>query len=150
MHRPAQPAVRGVPPYVVADTGTNPWRRYYPGIVLNSEGTEEHHVWPDRRAAAQHLSDRAARMRRSLRPTLVKFGIFGIVMAVMTACLFFIFGQYQTGSTKDYTAVFTDASRLKVGQSVRVGGMRVGTVNSVKLQKDKTALVTFDADPAVR
>jgi virulence factor Mce-like protein len=28
----------GVAPYVVADTGTNPWRRTYPGIVLNSDG----------------------------------------------------------------------------------------------------------------
>lgn len=27
----------GAPPYVVADTGTNPWRRTYPGIVLNSD-----------------------------------------------------------------------------------------------------------------
>jgi virulence factor Mce-like protein len=27
----------GVPPYVVADTGTNPWRRTYPGIILNSD-----------------------------------------------------------------------------------------------------------------
>jgi phospholipid/cholesterol/gamma-HCH transport system substrate-binding protein len=27
-----------VPPYVVADTGTNPWRRTNPGIVLNSDG----------------------------------------------------------------------------------------------------------------
>ncbi len=89
-------------------------------------------------------------MRRSLRPTLVKFGVFGVVMAVMTACLFFIFGQYQTGSTKNYSAVFKDASRVEVGQSVRVGGMRVGTVNGVKLQKDKTALITFDADPAVQ
>ena len=71
-------------------------------------------------------------------------------MAVLTACLFFIFGQYQTGSTTDYSAVFNDASRLKAGESVRVGGLRVGTVNSVKLQKDKTALVTFDADPAVQ
>lgn len=25
------------PPYVVADTGTNPWRRTYPGVVLNSD-----------------------------------------------------------------------------------------------------------------
>ncbi len=89
-------------------------------------------------------------MRRSLRPTLVKFGIFAVVMTVLTACLFFIFGQYQTGSTKEYSAVFADASRLKTGQSVRVGGMRVGTVNSVKLQPDKTVLVAFDADPGVR
>ena len=63
--------------------------------------------------------------------------------------MFFIFGQYQTGSTKDYSAVFADASRLETGQSVRVAGMRVGTVNSVKLQRDKTVLVTFDADPGV-
>jgi phospholipid/cholesterol/gamma-HCH transport system substrate-binding protein len=89
-------------------------------------------------------------MRRSLRPTLIKFGIFGVVMALLTASLFFIFGQYQTGSTKDYSAVFADASRLKTGQSVRVAGMRVGTVNSVKLRQDKTVLVTFDADPSVR
>jgi virulence factor Mce-like protein len=26
-----------VPPYIVADTGTNPWRRTYPGIILNSD-----------------------------------------------------------------------------------------------------------------
>jgi phospholipid/cholesterol/gamma-HCH transport system substrate-binding protein len=26
-----------VPPFVVADTGTNPWRRTYPGIILNSD-----------------------------------------------------------------------------------------------------------------
>lgn len=89
-------------------------------------------------------------MRRSLRPMLIKFGTFAVVMTVFTACLFFIFGQYQTGSTKDYSAVFADSSRLKTGQSVRVGGMRVGTVTAVKLQPDKTVLVKFDADPAVR
>ena len=89
-------------------------------------------------------------MRRSLRPTLVKFGTFAVVMTLLTASLFFIFGQYQTGSTKDYSAVFADASRLEAGQSVRVAGMRIGTVNSVELQQDKTALVTFDADPNVR
>ena len=89
-------------------------------------------------------------MRRSLRSTLIKFGIFAVVMAILTASLFFIFGQYQTGSTRDYSAVFADASRLKTGQSVRVAGMRVGTVNGVKLQRDKTVLVTFDADPSVR
>ncbi|HEX9833347.1 MAG TPA: MCE family protein [Mycobacterium sp.] len=89
-------------------------------------------------------------MRRSLRSTLIKFGIFAVVMALLTASLFIIFGQYRTGSTKGYSAVFADASRLEAGQSVRVAGMRVGTVQSVKLRRDKTALVTFDADPGVR
>ncbi|WP_082933154.1 MCE family protein [Mycolicibacterium elephantis] len=32
-----KPPFEAVPPYVVADTGTNPWRRTYPGVVLNSD-----------------------------------------------------------------------------------------------------------------
>jgi phospholipid/cholesterol/gamma-HCH transport system substrate-binding protein len=85
-------------------------------------------------------------MTRSLRPTLIKFGVFATVMAVLTAFLFFIFGQYRTGATSDYSAVFTDASRLKEGQSVRVAGIRVGTVNSISLRSDKKVVVKFDAD----
>lgn len=89
-------------------------------------------------------------MRRSLRPTVIKFGAFGVVMALLTAALFVIFGQYQAGSANAYSAVFADASRLEAGQTVRVAGMRVGTVGSVKLQQDKSVVVTFDADPSVR
>src|SRR5277367_2455913 len=85
-------------------------------------------------------------MRGSLRATLVKFGVFVVVMAVLTAFLFFIFGQYRTGAVTGYSAVFNDASRLKEGQSVRVAGIRVGTVNSVSLQPDKKVVVKFDAD----
>ena len=49
------------------------------------------------------------------RATLIKFAIFAVVMAMLTAFLFFIFGQYRTGSTTGYSAVFTDVSRLKAG-----------------------------------
>src|SRR6202041_1450180 len=80
------------------------------------------------------------------RATLIKFAAFVVVMAMLTAFLFFIFGQYRTGSTTGYSAVFTDVSRLKEGQSVRVAGVRVGTVNSVSLQPDKKVVVKFDAD----
>lgn len=83
---------------------------------------------------------------RSLTSTIVKFGIFGLVMSVLTVCLFFIFGQYRTGSTNDYSAVFADASRLKSGDSVRVAGVRVGTVDDVALRDDNSVLVKFDAD----
>ena len=85
-------------------------------------------------------------MRGSLRATLVKFGVFAVVMAVLTAFLFFIFGQYRTGATTGYSAVFTDASRVKSGDSVRVAGIRVGTVDGVALQPDKKVVVKFDAD----
>ena len=68
------------------------------------------------------------------RGTLVKFGIFAVIMSLLTVFLFFTFGQYRTGSTNGYSAVFTDASRLKSGDTVRVAGIRVGTVTDVSLQ----------------
>jgi phospholipid/cholesterol/gamma-HCH transport system substrate-binding protein len=83
------------------------------------------------------------------RSPFVKFGIFAVVMSVLTACLVVIFGQYRTGSTNDYEAVFADISGLKPGDSVRAGGLRVGTVNDVSMQPDHTILVTFDADRTV-
>jgi phospholipid/cholesterol/gamma-HCH transport system substrate-binding protein len=88
-------------------------------------------------------------MTGSWRVTLLKFAAFAVVMAVLTTALFFIFGQYRTGSTTGYSAVFANASRLKSGDSVRVAGIRVGTVDGVSLRPDKTVLVTFDADRTI-
>lgn len=88
-------------------------------------------------------------MRQGGRATFIKFAIFAVVMLALTTSLFFIFGQYRTGSTNGYTAVFADASRLKSGDTVRVAGIRVGTVNGVELRPDKTVLVKFDADRTV-
>jgi phospholipid/cholesterol/gamma-HCH transport system substrate-binding protein len=81
--------------------------------------------------------------------TLVKFTTFVAVMAMFTASLFFVFGQYRTGSTNEYSAVFTDVSRLSAGQSVRVAGIRIGTVRDVSLRPDNTVVVRFDADRTV-
>jgi phospholipid/cholesterol/gamma-HCH transport system substrate-binding protein len=80
----------------------------------------------------------------------LKFGIFAMVMALLTASLFVIFGEYRTGTTNAYSAVFRDVSGLKAGDSVRAAGMRVGTVKTVVLQSDNTVVTTFDADRDVR
>lgn len=80
---------------------------------------------------------------------LLKFGVFGIVMVVLTAFLFLIFGQYRTGSTNDYSAVFSDVSGLGKGDSVRAGGLRVGTVEAVTMRPDHTVVIGFDVDPNV-
>jgi phospholipid/cholesterol/gamma-HCH transport system substrate-binding protein len=88
-------------------------------------------------------------MRTRATGTLIKFGIFAVVMAVLTAFLFFIFGQVRTGSTNGYSAVFKDASRLEAGDTVRVAGIRVGTVKGVSLDKDRKVLVKFDADRSI-
>lgn len=84
-------------------------------------------------------------MTRSIG-TLIKFTAFGLVMAVLTAFLFFIFSDARTGAANQYSAVFKDASRLKTGDTVRIAGIRVGTVNDVALQPDRNVVVTFDTD----
>lgn len=88
-------------------------------------------------------------MSRSLRSTSIKLSTFVVVMAMATGFLFLVFGQYRTGSTNGYTAVFVNASRLKSGDSVRAAGIRVGTVTGVSLLADKKVLVKFDADRTV-
>ncbi|WP_326546453.1 MCE family protein [Mycolicibacterium sp. ND9-15] len=81
--------------------------------------------------------------------TALKLGTFVVVMLVLTAALFVIFGQYRSGPSHGYSAEFTDVSSLKRGDSVRVSGIRVGTVNEVALQPDNTVVVEFDASPDV-
>lgn len=87
-------------------------------------------------------------MRRS-GGTLVKFAAFAVVIVLLTAVLIAVFGQYRGGSTNRYTAVFADVSSLRSGDSVRVSGIRVGTVDDVELTSDKRVVVTFDADRSV-
>ncbi|MFA5711447.1 MCE family protein [Mycolicibacterium sp.] len=84
------------------------------------------------------------------RSTLVKFGIFATIMVLLTAFLFMAFGEYRGGATAKYSAVFSDASRLEGGDSVRVAGVRVGTVDSVALQPDRTVLVKFNAERDIK
>jgi phospholipid/cholesterol/gamma-HCH transport system substrate-binding protein len=83
------------------------------------------------------------------RTTAIKFGVFAVVAMLLTGFLFLIFGEFRSGRTSDYSAVFSDASSLKSGDSVRVAGVRVGTVSDVTLRDDNTVLVTFDADDDV-
>lgn len=85
----------------------------------------------------------------NLRTTGLKIGIFMVVMLMFTAALFAIFGQYRGGAENTYTAIFDDVSSLKNGDSVRVAGVRVGTVNNVDLQPDNTVHVGFGADRAI-
>ena len=101
------------------------------------------------RSATQQRADRNAGMTRGAG-TFIKFGIFAVIMALLTVFLFFTFGQYRTGSTNGYSAVFTDASRLAKGDTVRVAGIRVGTVTDVSLNSDRKVLVEFDADRNIR
>jgi phospholipid/cholesterol/gamma-HCH transport system substrate-binding protein len=81
--------------------------------------------------------------------TALKFGVFGVVMVLLTAALFTVFGEYRGGPATQHSAVFDDVSDLQPGDSVRVAGIRVGTVTGVSLQPDKKVIVDFDVDRKV-
>ncbi|AHH16180.1 MCE family protein MceB [Nocardia nova SH22a] len=77
---------------------------------------------------------------------LLKFSAFAVVMVVLSAFLVLVFGQYRTGSTNSYSAVFTDSSGVHSGESVRVAGVEVGKIRGVHLRDDQKVVVDFDAD----
>lgn len=83
------------------------------------------------------------------RGAAVKFAIFAVVMMIASGFLFMVLGETRTGSTKDYKAIFADASSLRAGNSVRVAGIRVGTVTGLQLGDDRKVTVSFDADKAI-
>jgi phospholipid/cholesterol/gamma-HCH transport system substrate-binding protein len=76
--------------------------------------------------------------------TLVKVSIFTVAMLLVAAMLVVVFGEFRFASDSGYHATFTDASRLKAGQDVRIAGVPVGSVNKVTLNPDNTVDVAFD------
>lgn len=84
-----------------------------------------------------------------MRGSSIKFLAFAAVMSLLTAALVTMFADYRGGETNSYSAIFHDVARLKPGDSVRIAGVRVGTVDDVRLREDKTVMVSFDADRTV-
>lgn len=77
------------------------------------------------------------------RRTLVNVSIFTVVMLLVASLLVVVFGEFRFGSDDEYHATFTDASRLKSGQDVRIAGVPVGSVKEIKLNDDNTVDVSF-------
>src|SRR4051812_5833224 len=82
----------------------------------------------------------------SHRSMVIKVSVFAIVMLVVAAALVVVFGDFRFGPESTYHATFTDASRLKAGQKVRIAGVPVGAVKGVKLNSNNTIDVEFGVD----
>ncbi|WP_135452332.1 MCE family protein [Mycobacterium sp. DL99] len=78
--------------------------------------------------------------------TMLKVGIFTVAMLLVAAMLVVVFGEFRFAAAHDYHATFSEASRLKAGQDVRIAGVPVGKVNAVKLNSDNTVDVSFDVN----
>lgn len=82
----------------------------------------------------------------SHRSMVIKVSVFAVVMLLVAAGLVVVFGDFRFGPTTVYHATFTDASRLKAGQKVRIAGVPVGSVKAVKLNPDHSIDVAFAID----
>jgi phospholipid/cholesterol/gamma-HCH transport system substrate-binding protein len=73
----------------------------------------------------------------------VKLLIFIVVTTVATSLLVVTIGNVSFGETKEYKAVFSDATGVVNGDDVRVAGVKVGNVENVEIVDRTRALVTF-------
>lgn len=79
----------------------------------------------------------------TIRKPLIGFLAFAVVALFMTYLIWSTLERTLDGSTGDYSTSFNDASGLAVGDDVRMAGVRVGRVESIKLEDGK-ARVGFD------
>ncbi|MFD3936021.1 MCE family protein [Streptomyces sp. NPDC058611] len=88
--------------------------------------------------------DLAHTRRRPLTGPLVKSLIFVLVTALATTVLALSIANTGVSSdTRSYKALFTDATGLIDGDSVRISGVKVGEVTGVRVVDRRTAQVTF-------
>ena len=81
-----------------------------------------------------------------MRGTLIRLGIFLAISALLgTMIVGTLLGEH-TGTTDSYHAQFADVSGLRGGDPVRVSGVKVGVVTSLKLKNATEVDVTFTAN----
>ena len=79
--------------------------------------------------------------------TIVRLGIFSLVLLLFTVMIIVVFGQMRFDRTYGYSAEFTNISGLRNGQFVRASGVEIGKVSSVSLvDGGKRARVEFNVN----
>jgi phospholipid/cholesterol/gamma-HCH transport system substrate-binding protein len=84
-------------------------------------------------------------MRNFVAP-LVKMVIFAVITVTLTALLGLTIANTTVGPTTGYTARFTDATGLNVGDDIRMSGVRIGQVTDISVAENKYADVHFDIE----
>jgi phospholipid/cholesterol/gamma-HCH transport system substrate-binding protein len=74
-------------------------------------------------------------MRNFVAP-LIKLIIFLVITALATYVLAATIANDAYGATNSYGANFTDVTGLQIGDDVRIAGVRVGTVQSIRMEQD--------------
>jgi len=83
---------------------------------------------------------------RNFAGPLVKMIVFAVVTVTLTALLGLTIANTTVGPTTGYTARFTDATGLNVGDDIRMSGVRIGQVADISVAENKYADVRFDVE----
>ena len=75
---------------------------------------------------------------------LVRLVIFILVTTMATGVLVILIGNLSFTSTRDYKAVFSDATGVVKGDDIRIAGVKVGSVQEVEIVDRERALVSFN------
>lgn len=76
----------------------------------------------------------------------VRLTIFMVVTALLTGLLVITIGNISFSPTREYKAVFSDATGVVEGDDVRIAGVKVGSVQDIEIVDRTRALVTFNVD----
>ena len=77
---------------------------------------------------------------------LTKLLIFMLVTTLATGVLVMVIGNISFAGSKEFKAVFTDATGVVKGDDIRIAGVKVGVVKDVEIVDRTRALVTFKVE----
>ena len=88
-------------------------------------------------------------MRTSTDARTLRLGAIALVVMAVVMAAAFNLSQFPGFKGTTYRAEFSDASGLRAGNMVQVGGIRVGRVQEVALVDSNTVVATFEVDNGV-
>nr|WP_221333362.1 MlaD family protein [Nocardia transvalensis] len=74
---------------------------------------------------------------------MIGFSLFAVVAIGLTYTIYSTLQRTVSGATQDYSAVFSDVLGLRVGDDVRMAGVRVGRVDRIDFADEYKARVDF-------
>ena len=102
-----------------------------------------------RRPMPGHPCHDEAGMKENLSGAMLRVGVFLAVCTLGLVAMLAVFAQLRFETEKTYAAEFHTVSGLENGNFVRIAGVEVGKVRTIRIRDDGIALVEFGADASV-
>ncbi|MFI1464722.1 MCE family protein [Nocardia carnea] len=85
-----------------------------------------------------------------LARTIAGFSIFAVIAIVLTYTIWSTLQRSVPGETETYSATFTDVMGVRIGDDVRMAGVRVGRVDAIEFEPDYKARLVLRVEERQR